>query len=330
MTQVTRLSFLLSRLLQTALVLWVVATLLFLIFRLMPGDPLVAYIDPTFTDELEQTLRRQFGLDRPLHVQYAVYLRNLMRMEFGRSFFSREPVSQVMWQVLPNTLVLTLSALLLAYAVGVLGGALLAAKRGSRIETWGIPTVLATRAAPEFWVGMLALAIFSFNLNWFPSSGTSTPGTVYTGWWAQVFSWDFLRHLTLPALTLALYLQGLPTLLMRNTMLEVMDEDFITFCRMRGLPERTILLRHAARNALLPVVTAFALGIGYSIGGNVIIENVFSWPGLGRTLVRAVAAKDYPVAQAAFFLIALVMILMNFIADLLYSFLDPRVSYERQ
>ncbi len=326
----SRLSFLLGRLAQTALVLWVVATLLFLIFRLMPGNPLVAYIDPTFTEEMERSLMRQFGLDQPLHVQYAVYLRNLAHLEFGRSFFSREPVSQVMWQVLPNTLVLTLAALALAYLVGVLGGALLAARRGTWLEGWGIPAVLATRAAPEFWVGMLALAIFSFNLNWLPSSGTTSPGSVFPTWWAQVASWDFLRHLTLPALTLALYLQGLPTLLMRNTMLEVMDEDFVTFCRMRGLPERTILLRHAARNALLPVVTAFALGIGYSIGGNVIIETVFSWPGLGRALVRAVAAKDYPVAQAAFFLIAVVMILMNLIADLLYSLLDPRVSHERR
>lgn len=326
----SRLSFLVSRLAQTALVLWVVATLLFLIFRLMPGNPLVAYIDPTFTEEMERSLRRQFGLDQPLHVQYLVYLRNLAHLEFGRSFFSREPVSQVMWQVLPNTLVLTLAALALAYLVGVIGGAVLAARRGTWLEGWGIPAVLATRAAPEFWVGMLALAIFSFNLNWFPSSGTTSPGSVFPNWWAQVASWDFLRHLTLPALTLALYLQGLPMLLMRNTMLEVMDEDFITFCRMRGLPERTVLLRHAARNALLPVVTAFALGIGYSIGGNVIIETVFSWPGLGRALVRAVAAKDYPVAQAAFFLIAVVMILMNLIADLLYSLLDPRVSHERR
>ena len=326
----TRFSFLASRLGQTVLVLWVVATLLFLIFRLMPGNPLVAYIDPNFTAEVQQALLRQFGLDQPLHVQYAVFLSNLVRGEFGRSFFSREPVSRVMWQVLPNTLVLTLSALLLAYAVGVVGGALLAARRGTWAEAWGIPAVLATRAAPEFWVGMLALALFSFTLNWFPSSGATSPGSAYSTWWAQVGSWDFLRHLTLPALTLALYLQGLPTLLMRSTMLEVMDEDFITFCRMRGLPERTILLRHAARNALLPVVTAFALGIGYSIGGNVIIETVFSWPGLGRTLVRAVAAKDYPVAQAAFFLIAVVMIVMNFVADLLYSLLDPRVSHERQ
>lgn len=326
----TRLSFVLSRLLQTALVLWVVATLLFLIFRLMPGNPLVAYIDPTFTADMERALKRQFGLDQPLYVQYGIYLQNLVRGEFGRSFFSREPVSQVLAQVLPNTLALTLSALALAYVVGIFGGAVLAARRGTWVEGWGIPAVLATRAAPEFWVGMLALAIFSFNLKWFPSTGATSPGSMYTSWWAQVRSVDFVRHLTLPAVTLALYLQGLPTLLMRNTMLEVMDEDFITFCRMRGLPERSILLRHAARNALLPVVTAFALGVGYAIGGNVIVETVFSWPGLGRALIRAVAGKDYPVAQAAFFFIAVVMIVMNFLADVLYSVLDPRVSYEQR
>lgn len=325
-----RFSFILGRFAQTVLVLWVVSTVLFLIFRLMPGDPLVAYIDPTFTEEMQRELRQQFGLDQPLQVQYLVYLRNLVRGEFGRSFFARQPVGEVVWSVLPNTLALTLSALLAAYVVGVLGGAWLAARRNTRVEAWGIPAVLATRAAPEFWVGMLMLAVFSFQLNWFPSAGATSPGSVYGSWWGQVFSLDFARHLALPAVTLALYLQGLPTLLMRNTMLEVMDEDFITFARMRGLPERAILLRHAARNALLPVVTAFALGIGYSIGGNVIIETVFSWPGLGRTLVRAVAAKDYPVAQAAFFLIAVIMIAMNFVADLLYSLLDPRVSHERR
>jgi len=327
---VKRATFILSRFGQTLLVLLVVATILFLIFRLMPGNPLVAYLDPTFTEEMAQQLRRQFGLDQPLHVQYVAFLLNVLRGEFGNSFFTREPVNAVIWSVLPNTLALTLASLILAYVVGVLGGALLAARRGSWVEHWGIPTVLATRAAPEFWVGMLALAIFSFSLNWFPFGGATSPGSVFPSVWAQIFSLDFLHHLALPAFTLALYLQGLPTLLMRNSMLEVMDEDFITFARMRGLPERTIILRHAARNALLPVVTAFALGIGYSIGGNVIIETVFSWPGLGRTLVRAVAAKDYPVAQAAFLMIAVVMIGMNFVADLLYSLLDPRVSYERR
>src|SRR3989449_9712984 len=144
----TRFSFLASRLGQTVLVLWVVATLLFLIFRLMPGNPLVAYIDPNFTAEVQQALLRQFGLDQPLHGQYAVFLANLVRGEFGRSFFSREPASEVMWQVLPNTLVLTLSALLLAYAVGVAGGALLAARRGKVGEAGGLPGRAATRAGP--------------------------------------------------------------------------------------------------------------------------------------------------------------------------------------
>jgi peptide/nickel transport system permease protein len=239
-------------------------------------------------------------------------------------------VSRAIWDVLPNTFMLTISALVLAYLVGIAQGALLAARRGTRVEALGIPMVLATRAAPEFWVGMLALAVFSFHFTWFPSSGATSPGSVATSALLRFFSLDFLRHLALPALTLALYLQGLPTLLMRNTMLEVMDEDFVTFCRMRGLPERTIILRHAARNALLPVVTAFALGIGYSIGGDVIIETVFSWPGLGRLLVRAVSAKDYPVAQGAFVILAAIMVLMNLMADLLYGLLDPRVSHERK
>src|SRR2546426_8659463 len=180
----TRFSLVLSRLARPFLVLWVVATVLFLIFRLMPGNPLVAYIDTTFTAEMQQVLLHQFGLDQPLHVQYAVFLSNLVRGEFGRSFFSREPVSQVMWQVLPDTLVLTLSALLLAYVVGGLGGALLAARRGSWNGAWGITAVLATRAAPEFWVGLLALAGFRFTLNWFPSFGATSPGSVYPTWWA--------------------------------------------------------------------------------------------------------------------------------------------------
>src|SRR3989454_5682874 len=144
----TRVSFLLGRLLQMGVVLWVVATLLFLIFRLMPGNPLVAYIDTNFTAEMQQALLRQFGLDRPLHVQYGIFLGNLVRGEFGRSFFSREPVSQVMWQVLPNTLVLTLSALLLAYVVGGLGGGLVAARRGRLAGGGGIPPVLAPPASP--------------------------------------------------------------------------------------------------------------------------------------------------------------------------------------
>lgn len=314
------------RFLQMLFVLWAVATILFFIFRLMPGNPLVAYIDPTFTEQQQQQLLERFGLDRPLYEQYWIYLRNLARGDLGDSFFFRDSVASLIFGVFPNTIALTLVSLVVAYIVGVLGGALLAWLRGTPFETWSIPLVLTTRAAPEFWLGMILLALFSFGLGWFPSGGAVSAGADFSSEWARYFSLDFLHHLVLPATTLAIYLHGLPLLLMRSNMLEVMQEDFVVMAQMKGLSHWSILVRHAARNALLPVITAFALGIGYSIGGNVVIETVFSWPGLGRMLVRAVAANDYPLAQGAFLLIAAVMIVMNFIADLLYNLLDPRVT----
>ena len=319
-----------ARFAQMLFVLWIVATILFFLFRLMPGDPTVAYIDTTFNEDQIKQLRATFGLDRPLPEQYLLYLRNLAVGEFGESFHHRQPVLKVLLGVLPNTVILTLTGLIIAYVFGTLAGAWLAWKRGSVAEGFAIPTVLALRAAPEFWLGMVLLAIFGFKLGWFPSGGANSAGANYSGEWARIFSRDFLWHLTLPALTLALYLQGLPLLLMRSNMLDVMSEDFITMARMKGLSNRAIILRHAARNALLPVATAFALGFGASIGGNVVVETVFSWPGLGKLLVAAVASSDYPVAQGAFFLITVVLVTMNFVADMLYSLLDPRVSHGRR
>lgn len=312
---------------QLLFVLWAVATILFLIFRLMPGNPLTAFIDPNFTQEQQDALRHQFGLDRSLLEQYLLYLWNLAHFEFGESFFYKKKVADLVWQVFPNTLLLTFSALIVAYIVGILGGVLLAWKRGTWVEAVGIPAVLVTRAAPEFWLGMVLLAVFSFSFGWFPSGGAVSAGAEFDGLFSRIFTLDFAAHLFLPALTLAIYLQGLPLLLMRSTMMEVMDEDFVTLARMQGFSERVVILRHAARNALLPVATAFALGIGYSVGGNVVVETVFSWPGLGRLLVKAVQAHDYPLAQGAFLLIALVMVVMNMAADLLYRLLDPRIAH---
>ena len=320
----------LTRLAHMLFVLWVVATVLFFLFRLMPGDPTVAYIDTTFTEEQVAQLKKTFGLDRPLHEQYAIYLKNLAVGEFGNSFHHRRPLIEVLGSVLPNTIVLTLTGLIVAYIFGVLVGAWLAWKRGTWVEGVTIPTVLTLRAAPEFWLGMILLAVFSFQLGWFPSGGANSPGAMYPSEWSRLTSRDFLWHLVLPAATLALYLQGLPLLLMRSNMLEVMHEEFVTMARMKGLSEWRIVIGHAARNALLPVVTAFALGVGLSMGGNVVIETVFSWPGIGRLLVQAVSVHDYPLAQGAFLMIALVLALMNFVADLLYMVLDPRVSHGRK
>ena len=320
-------SRLISRLVLTLFVLWTVATILFLIFRLMPGSPLAAFVSPTFTPEQQDSLRRQFGLDQSLLHQYLLFIGNLLQGDLGESFFYKRPVGEVVMTAFANTIALTMGSLVVAYTFGVLMGAVFAWKRGTWFEGVGIPVVLVTRAAPEFWLGMVLLAVFSFGLGWFPGGGSNSAGAVYTSEWARIFSLDFLRHLILPAAALALYLQGLPLLLMRTNMLEVMQEDFVTMARMKGLSNWAIVIRHAARNALLPVATAFALGIGQSVGGNVVIETVFSWPGLGRMLVEAVASSDYPLAQGAVLLITTVLVTMNFVADLLYSLLDPRIAH---
>jgi len=320
----------LERFTHNALALLAVTTILFFMFRLMPGTPLAAYINENLNADQQQQILEQFGLDKPLWQQYFIYLGNLARGEMGFSFFQRRPVMTILLEVLPNSLILTLSSLVIAYIFGVLAGAWLAWRRGSWVEGVAVPVVLATRAAPEFWIGMVLLAVLSFNAGWFPSGGASSPGLKYTSDWHRIISWDYIHHMALPVLTLALYLQGLPLLLMRSNMLEVMHEEFVTMARMKGLSEWRIVIRHAARNAMLPVVTAFALGVGISMGGNVVIETVFSWPGIGRLLVQAVANLDYPLAQGAFLMIAAVLAVMNFVADLLYMTLDPRVTHGRR
>lgn len=319
------MKYALSRLGYSALVLWIVATILFFMFRLMPGSPLAAFIDQTTTKEQQDALIAQFGLDKSLFQQYLAFLSNLAQGDLGQSFFHRRPVMDVVMEALPNTIILTMSGLVVAYVFGVLAGAYLAWRRGTTIEGIGIPLTLATRAAPEFWLGMVMLAFFSFQLGWFPAGGANSVGLDYASEWGRIFTLDFLHHLALPMLTLAIYLQGLPLLLMRSNMIEILGEEFITMSKMKGLSPRTIVLDHAARNAMLPVATAFALGVGSAIGGNVVVETIFSWPGIGRLLVNAVSSSDYPLAQGAFLIITAVLIAMNFIADMTYHLLDPRI-----
>ncbi|MBC7812630.1 MAG: ABC transporter permease [Burkholderiales bacterium] len=319
-----------SRLLQALLVLWVIATILFLLFRLAPGNPMAVYLDPTFTEEQANAIMARFGLDQPLINQYFIFIGNLLRFDLGDSFFYGSSVAELIMEVLPNTLYLTMASLLLAYIVGVIGGIILAAVRGTLREKVGITFTLMTRAAPEFWVGMIFLAIFAFRLRWFPSSGTSPAGLIYENELDKLLSPEFWRHMALPVATFALYLHGLPLLLMRSNMLEVLDQDFITMGRLIGYSEWRLMVQHAARNAIFPVLTALTLGVGYAIGGDVVIENVFGWPGLGRLLVRAVSSSDYPVAQGSFFVIAVLIVVLNLLADVLYSLLDPRVGASEQ
>ncbi len=319
----------LARLGHFAFVLWSVATITFFLFRLMPGDPTLNFISPTFSEEMRATLLHSFGLDRSLADQYLIYFGNLLRGDFGVSFLQNRPVVAVLMDALPNTIILTLVSMVVAYAFGIFAGAILAFRRGTILEAIAIPAALTTRAAPEFWLGMLLLAAFAFQLGWFPTEGAVSAGTVATSFSGRILTLDYWRHLVLPALTLTLFLQGLPLLLMRATMLDVLNDEFITMARMKGLSRWSVVMRHAARNALLPVATAFALTLGNSIGGNVVVETVFAWPGIGRVLVQAVQGADYPVAEGAFMMIAAALVLMNTIADLAYAALDPRVSVGR-
>ncbi len=316
----------LGRLGHLFLVMWVVASLTFVLFRLMPGDPTLNFLSPSFSEETRAALLKGFGLDKSIWQQYLIYMNNLLHGDLGMSFLQGKSVYALLAEALPNTIILTIVSVCGAYAFGIVAGAFLAFQRGGATEAVAIPVALATRAAPEFWLGMLLLAGLSFEAGWFPTGGALSPGEQPGSFSVLLLSRDYWWHLALPALTLMLYLLGLPLLLMRATMLDVLNDEFIVMARMKGLSRWSIIMRHAARNALLPIVTAFALGLGASIGGNVVIESVFAWPGIGRLLVQAVQSADYPLAQGAFILIAAVLVVMNSVADFVYSALDPRVS----
>ncbi len=323
-----RARYLLRRLLQALLALFIIATLLFFLFRLGLPDPTAALITEGLSLEEREMVRARFGLDRPLFEQYLIYLGNIVQGDFGFSFSYRAPVADIIWERLANTLVLMLSAILIAYAIGVPLGAWLSWRRGSGPDTAGIILGLMFRSAPMFWTGMMAILIFGVSLGWFPTSGMRTLPYEATGFFDKIFTLDFLAHLILPALIVALYYLGSPLLIMRNTMMEVYGEDFIEMARAKGLPERRILYHHAARNALLPVVTQLAVTIGLAAGGQVVVEVVFSWPGLGREILNAVRTSDFPLAQASFLIMAAFVITLNLLVDILYTTLDPRVTLQ--
>jgi len=310
------------------LTLFCLVTLQFFLFRLVPGDPIAAYIDPSLPIETREAIRRQFGLDQSPFQQYTAFLANFARGEFGTSFHYREPVWVIIFERFWNTVLLLGPAILLAFVVGASAGALLAWRRGRRGEVLGVIVGLLLRSMPEFWVGLLGLMIFSYWLNWFPLGGMRAVGAEVSGLLDKFLSLDFLHHLILPMLCSTAVLLATPLLVMRNAMLEVIRDDFIDMARAKGLAPATLIFRHAVRNALLPVVTVLSLMAGFAIGGEVLIETIFRWPGMGRELVLAVQRRDFPVAQGIFFLMGAVVITANFVTDLVYGMLDPRVTYD--
>ncbi len=307
--------------------MWIILTVLFFLFRLGLPDPTVALVSEGLSPEDRARIAARFGLDRGIFAQYFIYLRNVLSGELGRSFHYNAPVAGIVGDRFMNTMALMLPAILISYLVGPLLGVLLAWKRGSRFEVGGISSALILRSAPMFWTGMLAVMVFGIWFGWFPTSGMRTFPYEAAHFFDKIFTLDFLHHLILPATVIGLYYLGLPMLIMRNTMLEVLGENFIEFCQARGMSPARIMYAHAARNALLPVITQLAITIGLAVGGQVVVEVVFSWPGLGLEMFNAVRTSDYPLAQASFMLMAAIVLMLNLIVDLIYSWLDPRVTY---
>ncbi|OIB55276.1 ABC transporter permease [Natrialba sp. SSL1] len=306
--------------------LFIVISVLFVLFRLVPGDPMATVQDPRMSPEVQEQVVEMYGLDEPLWQQYLLYMFNVIQLDFGVSYYYGRPVTGIVGDRLVNTLSLMLTAYVISYSIGTYLGAHMGWLRGSQLERIEMILVLFCRSMPVFWVGMVALYLFAFQLELFPLGGMRGVTATYDSQFEKFLSLDFLYHLVLPVFSLSLFYTGLPLLLMRNNVLEVLTQDYIETAEAKGLSERRIVIWHAARNAILPVVTAFAIAIGFAIGGQVLIETVFSWPGLGREMVDASLRSDYPLAQATFFILSAIVITMNFFADLAYTYLDPRVK----
>jgi len=322
------IGFILRRLWFMAITLFVMASVMFLLFRLLPGDPTATVISSALHPDAQAALRASFGLDKPLWQQYLSYVANMARLDFGFSFQTSRPVAEMVGGRLLNTLVLLLPSLLAAYLVGALIGAFIAWRRGGFLDTVSVVLATALQSAPVFWIGMMAILFFSLKLDLFPVGHIITPGREMAPGLAGYFDADVLHHLALPFLVTFSYQLCFPLLLMRTSMLSTIGEDFIDLARMKGLSERQVLLRHAMRNALLPLATTLPMLLGWAVAGSVVIETVFSWPGLGQLMVSAVERNDYPVVQACFLLSAFLTVMGTFVADLLYGLLDPRIVYE--
>lgn len=310
-----------------------VVTLMFFVVHLAPGDPASHFLVPGMRAETVQEIRSQWGLDAPVHERYVVWLGNLARGDLGPSYAFRRPVTAVLADVLPNTLLLSGVALLLAFVGGIAVGVVQAVYENRWLDRVLSVVTLVFYSMPSFWLAiMLSLVFAHFARNvwdwpiFFPVSGTRSADHDLLPLAGRVL--DRAWHLALPALTLALILLGGIARHVRGSMLEVLRQDFVRTARAMGLPERRVVVRHVLRNALLPAVTLLGLYLPVLLGGTVFIETVFGWPGMGKTVYDAIVLRDYPLIMAATLLFALIVVLGNLLADLLYHLADPRVRYD--
>ncbi|MEE4265469.1 MAG: ABC transporter permease [Desulfobacteraceae bacterium] len=320
--------YIIRRLVQVAVIFFIILTLLFLLFRLAPGDPVSRMVDPDMTAEAAELLISELGLDQPLSIQYLYFLKNFFTGHFGYSFNYGQPVVSIILDRLPNTILLFTTSVILAALVGVFLGKIASWEKGSKKDVWMTIGALASHTVFVPWLALILIWIFAYKLGWFPITGMISEEVWLdpdSGPLAKLL--DVLHHMVLPLITLFLIHFGSYLLIMRTSMLETLKEDYILTARAKGLSEKAVRNNHAAPNAALPVVTTVGINLAFSINGGALTETVFTWPGIGRELVFSVSNNDYPLAQACFLLIALVVLVANLVVDIIYAYLDPRIRY---
>jgi ABC-type dipeptide/oligopeptide/nickel transport system permease component len=297
------------RVAHTALILIGITVVVFWVIRLS-GDPVLLMLPADASQQDIERLRQSLGFDQPVHVQLWRFMERVATGDFGKSLRFQEPALPLVLDRLPNTVLLALTALSISTLVAIPLGVLSAVRRNSSWDYAAMFVALLGQSMPIFWTGIMLITVFSVALDLFPSSGSGT-----------------LRHLVLPAVALGFFSTGRVTRLVRGGMLEVLGPDYVRTARAKGLAERGVVYRHALRNCLLPVITIVGLELGSTLGGAVVTEMVFAWPGVGRLIVSAIFARDYPLVQAAVFVVAAMFVLVNLAVDLLYAVVDPRVRY---
>jgi len=297
----------------------------YFLFRILPGD-VVSMLsrNAKISPEMIENIRAAYGLDLPWYEQFTLYLRDLFTGNLGTSFTYKKPVIEVIGGKILPTVVLLGVAEIIAILIGIFFGVVSAWKRGKALDTGLLTTSLLLYSMPVFWFGMILVLVFSATLQLLPTGGMVTPGRLYADSWARMA--DIGRHMVMPAICMGLAMVGEYAITMRSTMIDVLQEDYITTARAKGFGESYVLRKHALPNAMLPMITIIAINLGLIVGGAIQIETVFSWPGLGNLMYTALNNRDYPLLQGLFLIVTVSVILANVLADLLYELVDPRVK----
>jgi len=314
--------FILHRLLQAIPVLLGISIAVFLMVHLAPSDPVMIMLgsqEQVITPERIEQLREEWGLNDPLYVQYWRFLKNALHGDLGRSIYTGQDVFSSILQRIPATLLLTISSLIIAVAISIPIGIISATRQYSAWDHIGMVGALLGVSMPSFWFGLLVMYFFSIKLRWLPATGM---GHIALG------AMDVLKHLILPSLTLGFGMAAMTTRLTRSSMLDVVRQDYIRTARAKGLPERIVVYRHAFRNALIPIVTHIGTQFGSLLGGAVVVETIFAWPGVGRQAVDSIMRRDMPMIQGNVLFMCFIFVIVNLIVDISYSLIDPRIRYD--